>query len=88
MSNLLDFTSSSTPFPEMLAAIKCIRAHGLKTALLTNNWFLDNTDGKSITRHDLKSTEYFDVVGYFFFSRFLLIPLAFLGGRILRGRNA
>ncbi|XP_060605115.1 acyl-CoA dehydrogenase family member 10-like isoform X1 [Ruditapes philippinarum] len=28
-----------TPFPQMIDAIKCVRAEGLKTALLTNNWF-------------------------------------------------
>ncbi|XP_052237570.1 acyl-CoA dehydrogenase family member 10-like isoform X2 [Dreissena polymorpha] len=27
------------PYPQMIDAIKCVRAEGLKTALLTNNWF-------------------------------------------------
>jgi len=26
------------PYPEMLDAIKCLRAEGIKTALLTNNF--------------------------------------------------
>ena len=31
---------NSYMFPEMLDAIQCIRAEGIKTALLTNNSFL------------------------------------------------
>ena len=27
------------PYPQMVNAVKCVRAEGLKTALLTNNWF-------------------------------------------------
>eukprot|EP00794_Sanderia_malayensis_P004927 gene4927-5574_t len=30
------------PFPQMIDAIKCIKAEGIKTALLTNNYFLEN----------------------------------------------
>ena len=31
--------TSSEPFPQMIDAVRCVRAEGLKTALLTNNWF-------------------------------------------------
>jgi epoxide hydrolase-like predicted phosphatase len=38
-------TGESTPVPEMASAIGTIRAHGLRTAALTNNWA--DTDGES-----------------------------------------
>src|SRR5262245_24865369 len=38
-------TGESTPIPEMVAAIETIRAHGLRTAALTNNWA--DADGTS-----------------------------------------
>lgn len=28
------------PFPEMVDTIRCLRAEGIKTAVLTNNWFV------------------------------------------------
>ena len=31
--------TASEPFPQMIDAVKCVKAEGLKTALLTNNWF-------------------------------------------------
>lgn len=45
------------PHPEVLTAIQCIRAEGLKTALITNNWWLEK--GKTFCPVDKK---YFDVV--------------------------
>ena len=30
------------PIPEMIHAIKCIRAEGIKTALLTNNFYISD----------------------------------------------
>ncbi|XP_002739682.1 acyl-CoA dehydrogenase family member 10-like [Saccoglossus kowalevskii] len=48
---------AATPFPEVLEAIECIRAEGMKTALLTNNWCYP--DGSTIRPVD---TKYFDVV--------------------------
>jgi len=45
------------PYPEVLTAIQCIRAEGLKTALITNNWWLEK--GKTFCPVDKK---YFDVV--------------------------
>lgn len=45
------------PYPEMISAIDTIRAEGMKTALLTNNWLVEK--GKSylpVERH------HFDVV--------------------------
>ena len=47
------------PSPEMVAAVKCVREHGLKTALLTNNYFLDESKTKTILPVD---TSLFDVV--------------------------
>lgn len=45
-------------FPEMIDAIQCIRAEGIKTALLTNNWRF--ADGSTLSgRIDL---DLFDVV--------------------------
>ena len=45
------------PYPEVLMAIQCIKAEGLKTALVTNNWLME--DGKSFCPVDVKD---FDVV--------------------------
>ena len=45
------------PHPEVLTAIQCIRAEGLKTALITNNWWLE--EGKTFCPVD---KTYFDVV--------------------------
>ena len=38
---------TSAPRPQMLEAVRRIRAHGLRTAALTNNWIVeeDGTDG-------------------------------------------
>ena len=44
-------------FPEMEDAIKCIRAQGIKTALLTNNWLREPGVGYSPVDKSL-----FDVV--------------------------
>ena len=53
-----DIHSLMTPvIPEMVDAIQCIRAEGIKTALLTNNWLLP--DGNSMCPVD-KSL--FDIV--------------------------
>ncbi|GFN95514.1 acyl-CoA dehydrogenase family member 10 [Plakobranchus ocellatus] len=46
-------------FPEMVEAVQCVRAYGLKTALLTNNWFLDEKKMKTLLPVD---TSLFDVV--------------------------
>ena len=61
------------PYPEILTAIQCIRAEGLKTALATNNWLMEN--GKSFCPVDVK---HFDVVSssfmfriYFFYQQAL-----------------
>ncbi|CAL1534333.1 unnamed protein product [Lymnaea stagnalis] len=48
-----------TPFPIMLEAIKCVKAEGIKTALLTNNWFIDDIKTKTIL---LAERSLFDVV--------------------------
>ena len=47
------------PFPEMVDAIQCIRAEGIKTALLTNNWITDS--GESVCPVDKKL---FDIVSW------------------------
>ena len=54
------------PFPEMVDAVKCVRAEGLKTALLTNNWFTDEQKSVSLVPMD---TSLFDVVGISIFKR-------------------
>ena len=46
-------------FPEMLEAIQCVRSYGLKTALLTNNWFVDENKTETLLPVD---TSLFDVV--------------------------
>ena len=50
----------SQPFAEMVDAVKCLRAEGLKTALLTNNWYTDEQKSASLVPMD---TSIFDVVG-------------------------
>ena len=61
-------TAMFEPYPEILTAIQCIRAEGLKTALATNNWLMEN--GKSFCPVDVR---HFDVVssslslGHFFY---------------------
>jgi len=47
------------PRPEMARAIDVIRAHGLRTAALTNNWAHDNERAAPQTPHDALA---FDVV--------------------------
>ncbi|XP_076453379.1 acyl-CoA dehydrogenase family member 10-like [Babylonia areolata] len=47
------------PFPEMVDAIQCVRAEGLKTALLTNNWYTDEAKSESLVPF---SQALFDVV--------------------------
>ena len=51
--------SSLGPRPEMQRAIECIRAKGLQTAALTNNWA--DEDRRS-TPHALNDTGLFDVI--------------------------
>lgn len=50
-------TAMVEPHLEVITAIQCIRAEGLKTALITNNWLMDN--GKSFCPVDGR---HFDVV--------------------------
>lgn len=53
---LMDYVAASTvPRPRMLEAIRRLRAHGLRVAALTNNWF---TSGRRVADH-LRS--HFDV---------------------------
>ena len=59
----------SQPFLEMVDAVKCVRAEGLKTALLTNNWFTDEQKSASLVPLD---TSLFDVVGICSVARFYL----------------
>ena len=51
--------TASEPFPQMIDAVKCVKAEGLKTALLTNNWF-NAGNHKTFIPIDLSL---FDVVG-------------------------
>ena len=52
--------TATVPFPQMVDAVKCVRAEGLKTALLTNNWFNAGPD-KTFLPLDLSL---FDVVSW------------------------
>jgi len=55
------YFESVAPYPEMLDAIQCIQAEGIKTALLTNNWkFYPHNSCPPVdyVRH------FFDVVSY------------------------
>ena len=61
-------TAIFEPYPEILTAIQCIRAEGLKTALVTNNWLMEN--GKSYCPVDAK---HFDVVSSSFMFRYRYI---------------
>ena len=56
-------TAMFEPYPEVLTAIQCIRAEGLKTALVTNNWLME--DGKSFRPVDGR---HFDVVRSWLFT--------------------
>ena len=56
--------------PEMLDAVRCIRAEGIKTALLTNNWKWDDSP-KTLLPVD---TSLFDVV--------CNVPSSFCSGNI------
>lgn len=48
-----------TPYPEMIDAVRCLRAEGIKTALLTNNFNLPSG------RYLPVDTSLFDVVRSF-----------------------
>ncbi len=52
--------------PEIYTAIKCIRAEGIKTAVLTNNWLLSHEESHCPVDRSL-----FDVVNVIFCSIFL-----------------
>ena len=56
-SQFIEMLSNVDVYPEMVCAIRCLRADGVKTALLTNNFNL------SIRRHmSLIDASLFDVV--------------------------
>ena len=60
MSNYFETVA---PFQDMLDAVCCIRAEGIKTALLTNNWkFLPHNSCPPVER----IRNYFDVVSFHF----------------------
>uniref|UniRef100_A0A2C9JVY2 Acyl-CoA dehydrogenase family member 11 n=1 Tax=Biomphalaria glabrata TaxID=6526 RepID=A0A2C9JVY2_BIOGL len=48
-----------SPFPVMIDAIQCVKGEGIKTALLTNNWFLDDRKTQTLCPLD---TNLFDVI--------------------------
>lgn len=39
VSRIQDGIVPLKPFPEMIDAIKCLKAEGIKVAMLTNNWY-------------------------------------------------
>ena len=59
------YFESSAPYPEMLDAIQCIRAEGIKTALLTNNWMFYPHNSCPPVDY---VRDFFDVVSYHRFS--------------------
>lgn len=46
------------PYPEMMSAIQTLKNHGIKTALLTNNFLLENGESVLFMKND------FDVVSF------------------------
>jgi len=61
-SQFIEMLSNVDVYPEMVCAIRCLRADGVKTALLTNNFNL------SIRRHmSLIDASLFDVVSTFLY---------------------
>ena len=40
VTKIMDGRVPLRPYPEMIDAVQCLRAEGIKTAVLTNNWFL------------------------------------------------
>ncbi|XP_055861912.1 acyl-CoA dehydrogenase family member 10-like isoform X2 [Biomphalaria glabrata] len=48
-----------SPFPVMIDAIQCVKGEGIKTALLTNNWFLDDRKTQTLCPLD---KNLFDVI--------------------------
>jgi putative hydrolase of the HAD superfamily len=57
---LAEIAGGAGPRPAMLAALRAIRAHGLRTAALTNNWRAD--DGAAIGERHTDLFDAFDVV--------------------------
>jgi putative hydrolase of the HAD superfamily len=61
VSDLLSEIATSTgPRPEMLAALREIREHGLQTAALTNNW--NTGDGTQMGTHYPEMVALFDLI--------------------------
>ncbi len=59
MMHILENMNAAQIYPQMEDAIKCIRAEGIKTALLTNNWFINKDKDESLLPID---TSLFDEV--------------------------
>jgi putative hydrolase of the HAD superfamily len=57
---LTEIAAGGGPHPVMLEAIRRIRAEGLRTAALTNNWALD--DGASMGERHPELADHFDVI--------------------------
>jgi putative hydrolase of the HAD superfamily len=57
---MLDIGTGFAARPEMVGAIRAIRAHGLRTGALTNNWVADETRGNGASSSALDGL--FDVV--------------------------
>lgn len=50
------------PHPDMLQAVKTIKSSGLKTALLTNIWSVDEYDSSFVSSASPLTPSMFDVV--------------------------
>ena len=44
VTTILDGRARLRNFPEMVDAVQCLRAEGIKTAVLTNNWYLSKNE--------------------------------------------
>lgn len=58
------------PHPDMLKAVQIIKSSGLKTALLTNIWTIDEHNSNFVESALPVAPSMFDVVRYFRWSKF------------------
>lgn len=85
MSGLMEtlLVTTGEPFPDMLEAVSTLRDSGLKTALLTNNWYSDDVELATNQTTIAKSLgPLFDVV-----RQCLKLPVTFMLACYLVPRN-
>ena len=64
----MSMTPNPVARPEMTALVREIQAAGIKTALLTNNWYIDDAQKTSLI---LCPIDCYDVVGRFASTKYL-----------------